>query len=104
MSIDNSLEKPNDTYCMLNRSTNQAKSIPMKTEHLKRFGAHIRYLRNQQQLSQEQLAEKAGMHRTYIGMVERGERNPALLNLIRLAEALEVSLTSVMDFNTDESD
>lgn len=76
----------------------------MKTEHLKRFGAHIRYLRNQQQLSQEQLAEKAGMHRTYIGMVERGERNPALLNLIRLAEALEVSLTSLMDFNTDESD
>lgn len=76
----------------------------MKTEHLKRFGAHVRHLRNLQQLSQEQLAEKAGMHRTYIGMVERGERNPALLNLIRLAEALNIPLTLLMDFKTDESD
>ena len=74
----------------------------MKTEYLKRFGAHVRHLRNLKQLSQEQLAEKAGMHRTYIGMVERGERNPALLNLIRLAEALEVELTQLMDFDTDK--
>ncbi|MDO5667008.1 MAG: helix-turn-helix transcriptional regulator [Alcaligenaceae bacterium] len=75
----------------------------MKTEHLKRFGAHVRHLRNQKELSQEQLAEKAEMHRTYIGMVERGERNPALLNLIRLAEALEIPLTSLMDFEIDET-
>ncbi len=41
-------------------------------------------------LSQESLADKAGFHRTYVGTVERGERNPALLSILRLAAALEV--------------
>jgi len=46
----------------------------------------------------EALAEKANMHRTYIGMIERGERNPALLNLIRLASALDISLPELLTF------
>lgn len=44
------------------------------------------------------MAEKANMHRTYIGMIERGERNPALLNLIRLASALDISLPELLTF------
>ncbi len=44
------------------------------------------------------MAEKANMHRTYIGMIERGERNPALLNLIRLASALDISLPELSTF------
>lgn len=70
----------------------------MNTKHLQQFGAHIRILRQSQNLSQEELAEKANMHRTYIGMIERGERNPALLNLIRLAQALDVPLPELVNF------
>ena len=41
-------------------------------------------------MSQEKLAEKAKVHRTYVGSLERGERNVALINIVRLAHALEV--------------
>ncbi|WP_373747051.1 helix-turn-helix domain-containing protein [Neisseria dentiae] len=75
----------------------------MNTESLQQFGLHVRALRQSQNLSQEELAEKANMHRTYIGMIERGERNPALLNLIRLAQALDVPLTELVNFSYKEN-
>lgn len=50
-------------------------------------------MRQAKGFSQETLAEKAGLHRTYIGTVERGERNPALVNLVRIADALSVDLS-----------
>lgn len=56
------------------------------------FGDRIRQRRCDLGLSQEQLAEKSGFHRTYIGTIERGERNPALRNIVRLAEALSVDV------------
>lgn len=62
----------------------------MKPNPLKQFGAQVRLLREQAGLSQEVLAAKAGIHRTYMGGVERGERNPCLKNILRLAEALGV--------------
>lgn len=62
----------------------------MKVDPLKKFGAQVRSLREQAGLSQEALAAKAGIHRTYMGGIERGERNLCLRNIIRLAEALEV--------------
>lgn len=77
--------------------------ITMNTERLQQFGLHVRALRQSQNLSQEELAEKANMHRTYIGMIERGERNPALLNLIRLAQALDVPLTELVNFSHKEN-
>lgn len=70
--------------------------VIMKSEILKQFGKHVRHLRQLQDLSQEALAEKVNMYRTYIGMIERGERNPALLNLIRLASALDISLPELL--------
>lgn len=49
-------------------------------------------------LSQEKLAFEAGMHRTYLGGIERGERNPTLKNIVRLARALGVNLPELFDF------
>jgi ribosome-binding protein aMBF1 (putative translation factor) len=60
-----------------------------------RFGARIRQLRNDRGWSQEELADKAGLHRTYIGSVERGEQNLSLVNIERLAVTLGVSLAEL---------
>lgn len=53
-------------------------------------GKNVRRHRHRQGWSQEQLAEKSGLHRTYVGSVERGERNVAVRNIFALAEALKV--------------
>ncbi|HEV7903895.1 MAG TPA: helix-turn-helix transcriptional regulator [Pyrinomonadaceae bacterium] len=60
------------------------------------FAENIKNLRRVQNLSQEALADKAGLHRTYIGAVERGERNITLLNANRIAEALGVRLSECL--------
>jgi transcriptional regulator with XRE-family HTH domain len=57
---------------------------------------NVRRKRLRQGLSQEELAEKAGFHRTYIGMIERAERNITLRNLERLAGALECSIAELI--------
>lgn len=59
----------------------------------KQFGAAIRLHRSKLGISQEELAERAGLHRTYVSDVERGARNVSLESIQRLAEALEVSLS-----------
>ena len=57
-----------------------------------RLGFVVKTLREQLALTQEELAEKAGIHRTYLSDIERGSRNVALINIERLAQSLAVSL------------
>lgn len=55
------------------------------------FGLVIRQARERRQISQEALAAEAGLHRTYISLLERGQRNPSLSVILQLAAALKVS-------------
>lgn len=72
----------------------------MPPENLKlAFGQRVRALRNTRGWSQEQLAYEVGLDRSYVGGVERGERNISLENIAKLAAALDVSLASLMDFD-----
>jgi transcriptional regulator with XRE-family HTH domain len=64
---------------------------------LKSFGEAVRARRQALGLSQEALADVSGLHRTYIGGIERGERNVSLLNIARLAEALDTTPGRLID-------
>lgn len=64
----------------------------------KEFGLHLRRLRERQGLTQEELASRAKMHFTYIGQIERGLRNPSLINLQKLAKALNISGGQLLPF------
>ena len=60
------------------------------------FGDRVRQLRKEKGLSQEELSFKADLHRTYIGMIERAEKNITLINIEKIAKALEVSISKLM--------
>lgn len=62
------------------------------------FGKHLRKLREKEGLTQEELADRAGMHFTYVGQIERGVRNPSLINLHKLAKALKIDGGKLMPF------
>lgn len=57
-----------------------------------RFGKAVRTLRHKLGVSQEEFADICGLDRTYIGGIERGERNVALVNIERIAKALDISI------------
>ena len=61
-----------------------------REEVKKRFGARMRQLRKARKMSQEAVALKSGLDRSYLGQIERGESNVALINIHRIAEALGV--------------
>lgn len=63
----------------------------------KTFAANVRRIRTEQGLSQERLAEITGLHRTYIGSIERAERNVSIDNMARVARALKVPLATLLD-------
>lgn len=65
------------------------------------FGERVRVLRQARGLSQEALALVAGLDRTYIGGVERGERNISLLNIQKIAQALGVSSADLLKFEQE---
>jgi transcriptional regulator with XRE-family HTH domain len=68
-----------------------------KSVILNKFGLRLKEIRKAKGLSQEQLAEKANLHRTYIGMIERAEKNITILNIEKIANALEVNINSLFE-------
>lgn len=73
-------------------------AMQSKTDVLIKFGERVRDLRKERGLSQEQLAFKADLHRTYIGMIERAEKNITLINIEKIATALEINFNDLMNF------
>ena len=66
-----------------------------KKKVLIKFGSKVRELRKSKGLSQEELADIADMHRTYIGMIERAEKNITLTNIEKLAIALDIEIKTL---------
>lgn len=64
---------------------------------IKEFGKVVQKLRKERGITQEELSFRAGLHRTYIGMIERGEKNITLANIEKVANALNVSLKELFD-------
>jgi transcriptional regulator with XRE-family HTH domain len=75
----------------------------LKLDPLVLFGQRLVQLRKQRGWSQEQLALECGMARSYLGGVERGKRNIALLNICKLADALSVSPAEMLQFHEDST-
>jgi len=65
--------------------------LSMKDDILKRFAKRVSVLRKKKNWSQEELGKRSGLHRTYIGSIERSERNVSLINVSKLAKALGVT-------------
>lgn len=68
-----------------------------KAEISIKFGEKVRELRVKKQLSQEKLAEFADVHRTYIGMIERAEKNITLVNIEKISKALGISISKLFE-------
>lgn len=64
---------------------------------IKEFGQRIRELREDEKLSQEKLSYATGFHRTYIGMIERGERNISLTNIAVFAKYFKMNISDLLD-------
>ncbi len=68
-----------------------------KREILVKFGKKVREERKKLGYSQEVLAEKAGVHRTYIGMIERGEKNITIANIQKVSKALKIKISKLTE-------
>ena len=77
------------------------REVPNRDPILTQVGKRIRNLREGKGISQEVLAEKSGLHRTYIGGVERGLRNPSLKSLNRMAKGLGVGVADLFQTAKD---
>jgi len=68
------------------------------TDIEQRFGKKLREIRNSKNLSQEALSKKAGLDRTYVGKIERGEKSPSLHTIEKLANILDVEIFELFKF------
>jgi len=73
-----------------------------KINALQKFGKRIKDLRKINKMSQEKLAEKADLSRNFVGALERGEKEPKLTTLVKIAEAFNISLAELLNFPDDK--
>lgn len=78
-------------------------NAPFENERT-RLGRRVRFLRLKAGLSQEDLADACGLDRTYVGGIERGERNPSLKNILKLASTLNVTMPELFTDAPDAGD
>ena len=71
----------------------------MNTKVLKKFGEAVKNRRKDINMSQEELAYKSGIHRTYMSFIERGLRNPSLLIIFKISRILKIKLPELFDFD-----
>lgn len=71
----------------------------MNTKILKNFGEQVKKLRLEREMSQEELAEKLNIHRTYMSFIERGQRSPSLILIFKISRALGVKLPELFAFD-----
>ncbi len=83
-------------FCILKLVLHTEISIMTKKSVSIKFGERVREIRVSQNLSQEQLADLAHVHRTYIGMIERAEKNITLVNIEKIANALNVNIIELV--------
>lgn len=69
-----------------------------ETKILHEFSKNVRHIRESLGMSQEKLAEKADLHRTYIGSIERSEKIPSLITIVKISKALHVNISQLIDF------
>lgn len=70
-------------------------AMEISSDILIKFGEKVRRLRKERGFSQEELAYRADLHRTYIGMIERAEKNITLINIEKIANALEIKIENL---------
>jgi len=71
--------------------------MPTERDFLREFGIRVAMYRKQTGITQEKLAEIVGVHRTYVGFIEQGRRNPSIAKMYRIAAALNVSLRELFE-------
>jgi len=74
----------------------------IKSAILLKLAKRIRQLRKIHKLSQEELAEKAGLHTTFIGNIERAEKNPTITSLDKISKAFKMTLPELLNFSEDQ--
>ena len=86
-----------------NFASKEINTLSMEKEPiLLKFGKNVQKIRKIRHLSQEQLAELAGVHRTYIGMIERAEKNITLYNIERIAKGLNVPIVELLSVKDND--
>lgn len=77
----------------------QGMGKPITHRHiLEKFGNKMQEVRKSKGVTQEELAARLSMHRTYIGLVERGERNPTIRTLYKIVKALDIKASDILPF------